>query len=181
MNATAVATVRAGNVIGGGDWATDRLIPDLIAALIDGAPVEIRYPQAVRPWQHVLNPLDGYLLLAEQLWNNGGLARAWNFGPLDSDSRAVEWVVRRVGEHWGSQPQVIPPRQSQPPEATSLELDAALARDELGWRPRWDLERGLQATVDWYHRYADGGDAFTLTVDQIETFVSDPQSVSVPS
>lgn len=168
-----VATARAGNVIGGGDWAADRLIPDLIAALVDGTPVEIRYPRAIRPWQHVLNPLDGYLMLAEQLCDDAGAARAWNFGPESSDAQTVEWVAARAAECWGSEIRVISPAEQQPPETASLELDATQAREELGWRQVWDLEQGLGATVDWYRRYAAGENARTLTIEQIDAFANE--------
>lgn len=179
--APAVATVRAGNVIGGGDWAQDRLLPDLIAALTAGDEVEIRYPQATRPWQHVLNPLSGYLLLAERLWDEPELARAWNFGPAGGDAKSVEWVVRRISELWGTELRMRSPRQPQPPEAPALQLDASLARERLGWSERWDIADGLRATVDWYRRWAAGEDVRALTTGQIEAFVADRQPTPVPS
>lgn len=175
----AVATARAGNVIGGGDWAQDRLVPDLIAALRTDRPVEIRYPQAIRPWQHVLNPLDGYLLLAERLWDEPALARAWNFGPVESDMHTVEWLVGRISEQWGSGIRVLAPPQPQPPEAPSLLLDATRAQEELGWTERWGISAGLEATVDWYRRDAAGEDARTLTIGQIEAFTAHHQPASV--
>ena len=171
----AVATARAGNVIGGGDWAHDRLIPDVIAALIADRELEIRYPQATRPWQHVLSPLEGYLMLAERLWDDRGAARAWNLGPEPSDSRTVEWVAEQVAELWGAPLRMAAPSGEQPPEAPSLQLDATAARTELGWSPRWGLEAGLRATVSWYRRHADGEAARALVTEQIEGYVGDRQ------
>jgi CDP-glucose 4,6-dehydratase len=171
----AVATARAGNVIGGGDWAEDRLIPDVIAALIADRELELRYPQATRPWQHVLSPLDGYLMLAERLWDDRGAAKAWNFGPEPSDSRPVQWVAEHVAELWGSTLRITAPAGKQPAEAPSLQLDATAARVELGWLPRWDLEAGLQATVSWYRRHADSDAARALVTEQIDAYVADRQ------
>jgi CDP-glucose 4,6-dehydratase len=168
--APAVATARAGNVVGGGDWGEDRLMPDVIKALTAGRPVEIRYPRAVRPWQHVLNVLEGYLILAERLWVDRTLARAWNFGPDSLDARPVKWIVTRVAEHWGTPLEVRSPAFAQPRETPSLELDSTRARDELGWMPRWNLERALQATVDWYRLFEAGRPARDLTISQIEAF-----------
>ena len=170
--AAAVATVRAGNVIGGGDWAADRLIPDIVGALAEGRPVEIRYPQAIRPWQHVLNPLDGYLLLAERLWDDRDFARAWNFGPVRSDARPVAWVAQRLADLWGTKLEITSPDRPQLPEAPSLELDATRATEALGWRPRWGLERALAATVEWYRSFAEGADVRELSLAQIETFAA---------
>ncbi|HXH34714.1 MAG TPA: CDP-glucose 4,6-dehydratase, partial [Plantibacter sp.] len=175
----AVATVRAGNVIGGGDWAEDRLVPDLIAALRAGTEIELRYPGATRPWQHVLNPLDGYLVLAERLCSDRSAARAWNFGPDASDSRPVEWLVGEVAREWGSPLSVTSPAEAQPAEAPSLELDSSLAREALGWTPGWDLERGLRATVEWYRRLDEGEDGRTLTVAQIDAFAKDSRPAPV--
>jgi CDP-glucose 4,6-dehydratase len=169
-DAPAVATARAGNVIGGGDWGDDRLVPDIMRAVAAEVPVEIRYPDAVRPWQHVLNALDGYLVLAERLGEDRSLARAWNFGPDEDDARPVRWVIERIGEHLGEPVAVTRPPQEQPPEAMSLRLDATLAKSELGWASRWNLERGLRATVDWYRGYAAGQAARELTLGQIEAF-----------
>ncbi|MGI9111665.1 MAG: CDP-glucose 4,6-dehydratase [Gaiellaceae bacterium] len=169
---SAIATARAGNVVGGGDWAADRLVPDLVAALADGRHAEIRYPDAVRPWQHVLNPLDGYLALAERLWRDPSASRAWNFGPATADSRSVRWIVEQVAALWEAELAVLPPAEPQPPEARSLELDSTLAQEKLDWRPRWGLDDGLRATVDWYRRRLAGEDARLLTVSQIEAFAT---------
>jgi CDP-glucose 4,6-dehydratase len=177
--AAAVATARAGNVIGGGDWGQDRLVPDLVRALTAGSPVEIRYPNAIRPWQHVLNATGGYLTLAERLWEDRSYARAWNFGPDGSDARPVGWVVDRVAELWGASLEVTQPAHVQPPEAPSLELDATRAREELGWRPQWDLEQGLGATVAWYRAHAAGEPARALTLGQIDAFSAERTAPSV--
>ena len=139
----AVATARAGNVIGGGDWADDRLVPDVVRALVAGRPLELRYPAAVRPWQHVLDPIEGYLVLAERLCEDATVPGAWNFGP-DAQSVADGGVVaRRFAEAWGEEFALVP-RPLRAPEERSLELDASHARDELGWQPRWNLERAVR-------------------------------------
>jgi CDP-glucose 4,6-dehydratase len=166
----AVATVRAGNVIGGGDWAQDRLVPDLVGALMASRTVEIRYPDAIRPWQHVLNPLDGYLRLAERMWADPDLSRGWNFGPADSETRSVAWLIGRFSALWGSDLRTVSPSEPQPPEVPTLELDPSQARDRLGWTESWALEQGLVATVDWYRRHAAGEDARALTAEQIDAF-----------
>ena len=159
-----VATARAGNVIGGGDWGRDRLLPDLVRARESGAPVVLRHPDAVRPWQHVLDPLAGYLLLAERLHGSAEWATAFNFGP--DDARPVSWVVDRVRERWPLDVRVEPPGDAI--EAPVLRLDASAARERLGWAPRHDLASGLAATVSWYDEVRAGGDAraVTLTADR---------------
>jgi CDP-glucose 4,6-dehydratase len=147
-----VATARAGNVIGGGDWAADRLVPDLMRAALAGEPLVLRNPHAVRPWQHVLNPLSGYLALAERLLEGPGFDRAWNFGPDADDARPVSWIVDRISDRWpGAVPEVrVEGDPDAAKESVLLRLDSSLARDELGWRPAWDLAAGLDATVEWY-------------------------------
>jgi CDP-glucose 4,6-dehydratase len=174
----ALATARSGNVLGGGDWAKDRLVPDVVAALIAGQPVEIRYPDAVRPWQHVLSALEGYLRLAERLWDDETASGAWNFGPAPAEALPVGVVVKRLAAHWGSDLKVIAPSIPQPPEAAVLQLDASQARLELGWEPHWDLEQTLGATAAWYRGYADGASARELTCEQIRAYES---SCSVPA
>jgi CDP-glucose 4,6-dehydratase len=159
-----VATARAGNVIGGGDWGRDRLLPDLVRARESGAPVVLRHPDAVRPWQHVLDPLAGYLLLAERLAESGEWAAAWNFGP--ADARPVSWVVERVRAHWPLDVRVEPPGDAV--EAPALRLDASAARERLGWAPRMDLAAALDATVFWHDRVRASGDARAVTLRQIE-------------
>jgi CDP-glucose 4,6-dehydratase len=167
----AVATARAGNVIGGGDWAADRLIPDVVRAILADEPVRIRNPRAIRPWQHVLEPLSGYLLLAERLWEDGGrFAQGWNFGPLEEDARPVEWLVERLCAGWGEGARYELDRGEHPHEAHYLKLDCSKARAELGWHPRWGLERTLDSIVDWMKVYRGGGDLRAACLRQIKAY-----------
>lgn len=162
-----LATARAGNVIGGGDWAADRLIPDIMrAALVDEA-IQIRNPGSIRPWQHVLCPLSGYLLLAQSLFESSDHARAYNFGPADEDARTVEWVLQRICDRWPEQLRVQIDPGPHPHEARYLKLDSSLARARLGWRPTLGLEEGIEATVEWYRRLREGEDARAVTLEQI--------------
>jgi len=144
----AVATARAGNVLGGGDCAPDRVVPDAVRAAHAGAPLIVRNPDAVRPWQHVLNPLSGYLVLAEQLLE-GRAAEAWNFGPDASDERPVAWLVERLAQRWPLEVRVGSDARAGK-EAPVLRLDSTKAREELGWAPRWDLDTAIDAIVEWY-------------------------------
>ncbi len=149
-----LVSVRAGNVIGGGDWAEERLVPDIMAAFIKKQPVRIRCPNAVRPWQHVLEPLSGYLDLAEKLFLDGRrYAGAWNFGPLESDIQPVRWIVDRVSTLWGGDAQYEMDNGPHPHEAGLLKLDCSKARSLLGWAPRLNLGQALEWTVDWYKAY----------------------------
>ena len=171
----AIASARAGNVIGGGDWAEDRLIPDCIAALAAGRAIELRNPHATRPWQHVLDPLAGYLSLAERLYTEGGdWARAWNFGPPSGDIRPVSVVVAAVIAHWGEPGCWIAAPLPGPHEAGRLALDPGLARTRLGWAPRLALDDALAWTVDWYRRHRDGEAAASLVRRQIEAWEALP-------
>lgn len=164
----AVASVRAGNVIGGGDWSADRLIPDVYRAAVAKRPVRIRNPRAVRPWQHVLEPLEGYLRLAERLHSEGArFAQAWNFGPADRDARPVAEVMDRVTALWGDRLRWETDAGNHPHEAAVLRLDSSKARGELGWRPRLDLEQALAWTVDWYKASLRGEDMRKVTAGQI--------------
>ena len=160
-----VATARAGNVIGGGDWARDRLLADLVRARESCEPVVLRHPDAVRPWQHVLGPLTGYLLLAERLAGSAEFAAAWNFGPAEADARPVRWIVDRVRERWPLDVRIEPPRDDV--EAQALRLDASAARDQLGWKPAHDLASGLDATLDWHDEVRAGADARAVTLRQV--------------
>jgi CDP-glucose 4,6-dehydratase len=167
---TALASARAGNVIGGGDWGEDRLIPDLMRGLLAGTATPIRNPEAVRPWQHVLNPLSGYLMLAERMWDSHDYAEAWNFGPADRDTLTVQAVIARLSELWGAE---LPWQQDpgdHPHEARTLRLDSSKARERLGWAPGWDLDRGLVSIADWYRGYRDGTDPRELVAQQIGAF-----------
>ncbi len=169
--ATAGATARAGNVIGGGDFAEDRLVPDAMRAFLAGRQVLIRNPRAVRPWQHVLEPLSGYLALIEGLWQEPRrYAESWNFGPLEHDCVPVSQVISRLAELWGPQASWAADPAPHPPEAQMLKLDSGKARARLGWGSRWDLERALHATVDWYRVYRDGGDLRRSALDQISAY-----------
>jgi len=149
-----VATARAGNVVGGGDWALDRLIPDIMNAIMEDRPVIIRYPNAIRPWQHVLEPLLGYLGLAEKLWNGESkYAGAWNFGPNDEDSRPVSWVVDYITGLWGGDACWELDSTEHPHEAAYLKLDCSKAKNLLGWSPKLDLATNLEWIVEWYQAY----------------------------
>lgn len=164
----ALATARAGNVIGGGDWAKDRLIPDILTAFEQGRVVDIRNPNATRPWQHVLEPLRGYLTLAERLCNEGPQwAEAWNFGPADEDARPVGTIVRRMAELWGSDAKWRTDPTPQPHEAQYLKLDISKARGRLNWHPRMGLDQALESIVDWSKRRREGGDVRETTLAQI--------------
>ena len=166
-----IATARAGNVIGGGDWGADRLVPDVMRALAAGEPIELRNPAAVRPWQHVLNPLAGYLLLAERL-AAGEAADAWNFGPAAEEALPVRAIAERLASLWGADAAVVAQAGEHPPENPSLRLDSSRARLHLGWRPAWDLDEGLQAVVEWHRAHERGADVRETTLAQIEAYAS---------
>ncbi|HEV7814055.1 MAG TPA: CDP-glucose 4,6-dehydratase [Janthinobacterium sp.] len=167
----ALGSGRAGNVIGGGDWAADRLIPDMLRAIGAGVPVKIRSPHAIRPWQHVLEPLSGYLALAESLYLQGpAFAEGFNFGPHDTDARPVEWVVERLCRSWGAGAAWELEREPQPHEATYLKLDCSKARSRLQWQPRWDLGQTIDRIVAWHQAHRDGADMRALTLRQIEEY-----------
>lgn len=172
----ALASGRAGNVIGGGDWAEDRLIPDMVRAIAAGQAVNIRSPHAIRPWQHVLEPLSGYLTLAEHLYQHGaGYAEGFNFGPHDTDARPVEWIIARLCASWGDGAswQLDPAHASAPHEAHYLKLDCSKARARLQWQPRWQLDRTIDMIVAWHRAHAaNPGDGAmrALTLAQIDTY-----------
>ena len=168
---TAVASARAGNVIGGGDWGRDRLVPDALRAFSAGEPLRVRNPKAVRPWQHVLDPLNGYLTLAERLWDEGlAYSGAWNFGPVDGDDRPVSWIVEELVRRWGDDATWRIEEAPQPHEAGMLKLDCSKAREQLDWHPRIDLDTALEWTVEWRRRHAAGEHAGKLTEEQISHF-----------
>lgn len=168
---TAIATARAGNVIGGGDWAEDRLLPDVMHAFSSGKTIRIRNPDAVRPWQYVLEPLSGYLTLAERLFDEGAaFAEAWNFGPDDSSHLPVSALLERIVDLWGGDAKWEPDDGAQPHEARLLALDSTKARQRLDWKPRTDLDETLAATVSWYKAFAEGRNTRQLCLDQIEAF-----------
>ena len=167
----AIATARAGNVIGGGDWALDRLIPDLIRGFIAGEQVAIRNPRAIRPWQHVLEPIRGYIQLAERLLaRDTAFASAWNFGPAEEDARPVEWIVQQLAERWSPETSWKIDQGQHPHEATYLKLDCARAHNLLGWRPVLDLSGALQLIVEWFKHWQAGSDMQKITLDQIGAY-----------
>ena len=170
----AVASARAGNVIGGGDWAADRLVPDLMRAAFAGATVLIRNPSHVRPWQHVLGPLAGYLQLAERLCEDRALAAPWNFGPLEEDVRPVRWLVDALLERWPTPVSVtLAGGEAAARETATLRLDSSRARSVLGWRPAWPLELALDSTADWYRAFGAGEDVRGLALAQIDRYKED--------
>lgn len=169
----AMATARAGNVIGGGDWASDRLVPDVLRALEKHEPVLIRNPEAIRPWQHVLEPLSGYLQLAHSLYQNGQIdAEGWNFGPRDEDAQPVRWIVEYICKQWGNDASWNLQSGEHPHEASFLKLDISKARQRLQWSPRWSLEVALQHIIDWHRAWLDGEDMRTVCLNQIDQFKS---------
>jgi CDP-glucose 4,6-dehydratase len=171
----ALASGRAGNVIGGGDWAEDRLIPDMMRAIARGEPVQIRSPHAIRPWQHVLEPLSGYLTLAEHLVEHGAaFAEGFNFGPHDIDARPVEWIIERLCRSWGDGASWTLDASPQPHEAHYLKLDCSKARSRLQWQPRWHLGETIDHIVAWHRAHRDGADMRALTLAQIGTYQQTP-------
>ena len=170
-SAVAVASARAGNVIGGGDWAADRIIPDAMRAFSDEQILLVRNPGAVRPWQHVLEPLSGYMTLCEKIWDQPSkFSEGWNFGPEDEDVRTVEEVTDRVSELWGNHAVWKKSNGDHPHEANLLKLDITKAKEQLGWKPRWDLERALEKTVGWYKSYYNGEMMQEMSLKQIEEY-----------
>ena len=163
-----LASARAGNVIGGGDWGEDRLVPDIMRAALAGESALIRNPNSIRPWQHVLSPLSGYLVLAQTLWSSAQLEPGYNFGPAEQDARPVGWIVERLTELWPGGVLWELDDGPHPHEAHYLKLDSSLARARLGWRPLVDLDATLQSIVDWYRALADGQDIKSVTLGQIE-------------
>ena len=167
----AIATGRAGNVIGGGDWAEDRLIPDVMRAIAQGRPVRIRNPHSTRPWQHVLEPLSGYLLLAQGLFEQGSaFAEGWNFGPNDDDTRPVSWVLEQLIQSWGDGVSWSHDEGKHPHESHCLKLDCAKAKSRLGWQPKWHLKTALDKVVDWQKQYVQGADMKAVTLSQINDY-----------
>ena len=167
----ALASARAGNVIGGGDWATDRLVPDILRAFEKSQPVVIRNPHATRPWQHVLEPLSGYLMLAERLYGDGQMfAEGWNFGPHEEDARPVQWIVENLVEAWGGGASWELDGGVHPHEANYLKLDISKAKNKLSWQPRWNLATALANITDWHHHWLAKGDVQSKCLQQINDF-----------
>lgn len=172
QHGVAIASARAGNVIGGGDWAEDRLIPDIMRAITQAKPVNIRSPHATRPWQHVLEPLSGYLVLAERLYTEGaGYAEGWNFGPNDEDAKPVQWIVEKLIQSWGEGASWKLDGGDHPHEAHYLKLDCAKAKMRLDWYPQWHLGDTLEAIVDWHRAYRHGEDMRAVTIGQINKYI----------
>lgn len=165
---TPVATARAGNIIGGGDWSADRLVPDAVRAFSAGKPLRLRNPQAVRPWQHALEPARGIMMLAEKLVADGGAAREWNFGPADDSAVTVGALADLLVQSWGDDSEWIDEAEKDAPyEAKLLNLDSTLARTELGWEPAWSLERALRGSVEWYRAFFARRDMYEFSNAQI--------------
>lgn len=174
-----MASARAGNVIGGGDWSADRLVPDCLRAFAEERAVELRYPQAVRPWQHVLEPLSGYLRLGQGLLAGESLECGWNFGPKGDEGHAeVGEVAQRLGRLWGESARVQLSQEKHPKEAGLLRLDISKAQAELGWQPRWSLDQALAATVSWQQGFLAGRSARELCLEQLESFTREEASNS---
>jgi CDP-glucose 4,6-dehydratase len=168
----ALASARSGNVIGGGDWAKDRLIPDIMRAISEGEPVVVRNPDSIRPWQHVLEPLSGYLLLAEKLWENGKqFAQAWNFGPNDEDAKPVSWIATNMTQMWGKNASWKLDGKKHPHEAHYLKLDCSKAIAQMGWSPTWNLETTLRAIVNWHQEYLAQKNMRGVVTEQINAFL----------
>ncbi len=164
-----LASARAGNVIGG-DWAADRLVPDFLRALDTGQVLAVRSPLATRPWQHVLEPLSGYLTLAEKLFIEGqGFAEAWNFGPEEAGARPVQWIVEYL---CGQVPDAAwqCDASPQPHEANTLKLDSSKAKAQLGWRPRWNLQAALGMTLAWHQAWKQGSDLAVISAQHIQEY-----------
>jgi CDP-glucose 4,6-dehydratase len=167
----AIASARAGNVIGGGDWSEDRLIPDAIKAFEVNETVIIRNPLATRPWQHVLEPLSGYLVLAQALYKEGAkFDGGWNFGPRDDDARSVQEVINLLIKNWGSVASWTQDQSEQPHEAHSLKLDCSKARQYLNWTPRWSLEQAIENIIEWQHAYQKQSNMREISLQQIKQY-----------
>jgi CDP-glucose 4,6-dehydratase len=167
----ALGSARAGNVIGGGDWAEDRLVPDILTAFQSGERVIIRNPHAIRPWQHVLEPLSGYLLLAERLYDSASFSGAWNFGPNESDAKPVEYIVDVLSQLWGDGSSWAVCDGDHPHEAHYLKLDCSKAKSLLNWHPKWELENALAKIVSWHKAWLGNEDMKTHCLKEIEVFM----------
>jgi CDP-glucose 4,6-dehydratase len=171
VDTASLASARAGNVIGGGDWAEDRLIPDILKAFEKSEPVIIRNPLATRPWQHVLEPLSGYLVLAQELFLNGDeFAEGWNFGPKDEDCKPVSWILDKMVMYWGNNASWILDKNNNPHEAGFLKLDCSKASNKLKWTPKWNLQLTLKSIVDWHQLYSNGGDIKKQCLKEINRY-----------
>jgi len=168
-----LASVRAGNVIGGGDWADDRLIPDILRSFEKKKTLLVRYPKATRPWQHVLEPLSGYLILAQKLFENPDkYSQGWNFGPLDKDIKSVDWILKEMSLNWPGSSWNLDVG-SNPHEAGILRLDISKAQSELGWRPYWSLDKTLKKIVNWHQSWLNKENMKTVCFSEIEEYMKD--------
>lgn len=171
QSGVSLASVRAGNVIGGGDWSTDRLIPDILRSFEKSQPVIIRNPNATRPWQHVLEPLSGYLVLAQHLYIDGqSYAEGWNFGPCEEDVQPVQWIVQRMVELWKCNASWKLDMEKHPHEAGYLKLDISKAKAKLEWQPHWSLPIALENIVDWHNAWLEKADMKAVCIQQIEKY-----------
>jgi len=169
-----LASARAGNVIGGGDWSDDRLIPDILSAFEQNRAVIVRNPKSTRPWQHVLEPLSGYLLLAEKLYDSpGDYAEGWNFGPQDDDVKPVDWILDHMVEQWGEGASWELDKDSHPHEAGFLKLDISKAKSRLDWRPTWHLEQTLEKIIDWHQAWLNKEDMQRACLNEIHQYMQD--------
>lgn len=169
-----LATARAGNVIGGGDWSKDRLIPDIIINSQNNKATQIRNPKATRPWQHVLEPLSGYMMLAERLYNGPNhYSEAWNFGPEDADAQQVGWIANKVCALLGNDARWTTDEKLHVHEAKWLKLDVSKAKQQLGWQPKWTIAEALRHTVEWYTEFASDGNMSEFTDSQIDLYMKD--------
>ena len=171
VNSAAIASARAGNVIGGGDWAEDRLIPDILKSFEKKSPVVIRNPMATRPWQHVLEPLSGYLVLAEHLFNEGkSFAEAWNFGPKDEDCKPVSWILDKMVANWNDHASWELDKNNNPHEAGYLKLDCSKAAAKLNWKPKWDLDFTLGKIINWHQSFLNGSNIHDECLKEIAEY-----------
>jgi len=170
-----LASVRAGNVIGGGDWADDRLIPDILRAFEKNEPVVIRNPKATRPWQHVLEPLSGYLILVQKMYSDKDkYAESWNFGPNKQDVKPVDWILNKMIEKWPNSSWELD-GDSNPHEADFLQLNITKAESKLGWKPVWELSQALEKIVDWHKAWLSKKDIQSVCLKEIKEYMGDMQ------
>jgi len=168
-----LASVRAGNVIGGGDWADDRLIPDILRSFEKNEPVIIRNPKATRPWQHVLEPLSGYLVLAQKMYRDQNkYAEGWNFGPNEQDVKSVDWILNKMIAKWPNSSWELD-SSSNPHEANFLQLDISKAESKLGWKPIWELSHTLEKIIDWHQAWINKEDMQTVCLSEIKAYMAD--------
>lgn len=168
-----LSTARAGNVIGGGDWSEDRLIPDILRAIESGENINVRNPKSIRPWQHVLEPISGYIYLAEMIYKEGlEFAEAFNFGPSDEDAKPVSWIVESLTKRWGSEVNWTLDSSLHPHEAKQLRLDCTKARNKLGWCPKWKLEQAINYIVLWHKAHQNGEDMHKTSLTHINDHIN---------